>query len=114
MTWSASCSTFGGFADPTLDAIQFAAARGKIYKGSTIDDPHVSFRSIAQRLQVSTLKGIARQILRRLPVTDPFDYGDPGSSDLPAPKVFQPRSFLPGYSDPGRVCLRKATPETST
>lgn len=66
-----AADTFGGFGDHAEAAIKNAVSRGKMHRGWSQDfDVGCSVKAIKQRLRVTIMKGIARQLLRRLVVIE--------------------------------------------
>ena len=67
-----AADTFGGFGAEAISAAKIAASAGRLYRGFCGDkDRSLSVAGILQRLRVEVLKGVARQLLRRL-VVDPL------------------------------------------
>lgn len=66
-----AADSFAGFGDCARSAIRRAVAQGRLYRGNALCDRNTSQRSLMQRLQVTVLRGVARQLLRRLAVDDP-------------------------------------------
>ena len=62
--------TFGGIGDRARKAIAIVIAHARIFRGSAMFDRAVSKRCLIQRLQVAMMRGVARQLLRRLCVVD--------------------------------------------
>lgn len=63
--------TFGGFGVEATAAAGVAASAGRLYRGFAGDrDSSLTASGILQRLRVEVLKGVARQLLRRLAVED--------------------------------------------
>ena len=58
--------TFGGVGEGTKKAIGVAVAHARIHRGNTLYDRTVTKRALLQRLQVAVMRGVARQLLRRL------------------------------------------------
>ena len=58
--------TFGGVGEGTKKAIGVAVAHARIHRGNTLYDRTLSRRALLQRLQVAVMRGVARQLLRRL------------------------------------------------
>jgi hypothetical protein len=65
-----AADTFGGFGDLAKQAITKAASHAKLCRGA---DARGARSRILQRLQVSAMKGIARQLLRRVTHEDGGD-----------------------------------------
>ena len=64
-----ACDTFGGFGPIATQAIHWAVTSGKVFRGfHGRSDPSTSERSVAQRLRVVAMRGVARQLLRRVSV----------------------------------------------
>ena len=61
-----AADTFGGFGAEAEKAFQTAVARGKLYRGNAELDVSCSVSSVRARLQLASLKGVARQLLRRV------------------------------------------------
>ena len=59
-----AADTFGGFGAAAKEAVRRAVARGRIF------DRHATQKGLLQSLQVGVLRGVARQLLRRLVVMD--------------------------------------------
>ena len=59
--------TFGGVGE---------RAKKRIYRGNALDDRNVSRRGLTQRLQVAVMRGVARQLLRRLAVEEEKEEGE--------------------------------------
>ena len=60
--------TFGGVGDRARKAITTAVSHARIHRGNALYDRTVSRRGLIQRLQVALMRGVARQLLRRLVV----------------------------------------------
>jgi hypothetical protein len=58
--------TFGGLGADASRAIGVAVARARIYRGSALSDRSASRLCLRQRLQVAAVRGVARQLLRRV------------------------------------------------
>ena len=58
--------TFGGVGVRARKAIDIAVAHARIHHGNALYDRTLSRRSLLQRLQVAVMRGVARQLLRRL------------------------------------------------
>ena len=63
--------TFGGLGAEAEAAFEIAVARGKLHRGAAGEfDMGVSVKALKQRLRVSVMKGVARQLLRRIDVAE--------------------------------------------
>ena len=51
-------------------AISIVMANARIYRGNALYDRNVSRRGLTQRMQVAVMRGVARQLLRRLAVAE--------------------------------------------
>ena len=58
--------TFGGLGPAAKKAIKVAVAHARIHHGNALYDRTLSRRSLLQRLQVAAMRGVARQLLRRM------------------------------------------------
>ena len=58
--------TLGGVGVRARKAIDIAVAHARIHHGNALYDRTLSRRSLLQRLQVAVMRGVARQLLRRL------------------------------------------------
>ncbi len=58
--------TFGGLGADASRAIGVAVARARIFRSSALSDRSTSCLGLRQRLQVAAVRGIARQLLRRV------------------------------------------------
>lgn len=59
--------TFGGFGAEAEKAFTTAVARGKLHRGTTSEiDISCTVSSVRARVQMATMKGVARQLLRRV------------------------------------------------
>ena len=58
--------TFGGVGEGTKKAISVAVAHARLHRGNTLYDRTLTRRALLQRLQVAVMRGVARQLLRRL------------------------------------------------
>ena len=67
--------TFGGVGERAEHAIAIAVAHARIYRGSALYDRNVSRRGLVQRMQVAVMRGVARQLLRRLAVAEEEEEG---------------------------------------
>jgi hypothetical protein len=65
-----AADTFGGFGVAAKDAVRRVVARGRIFEGNALCDRHATQKGMLQSLQVGVMRGIARQLLRRLVVVD--------------------------------------------
>lgn len=62
--------TFGGVGPAAEKAISVAVAHARIFRGNALCDRALSRRMLLQRLQVAVMRGVSRQLLRRLGVGD--------------------------------------------
>ena len=62
--------TFGGVGERAQHAISIVVANARIYRGNALYDRNVSRRGLTQRMQVAVMRGVARQLLRRLAVAE--------------------------------------------
>ena len=62
--------TFGGVGERAQHAISIVVANARIYRGNALYDRNVSRRGLTQRMQVAVMRGVARQLLRRLVVAE--------------------------------------------
>ena len=60
--------TFGGVGSAAKKAINVAVAHARIHHGNALYDRTLSRRALLQRLQVTMMRGVARQLLRRMAV----------------------------------------------
>ena len=67
--------TFGGVGERAEHAIAIAVAHARIYRGNALYDRNVSRRGLVQRMQVAVMRGVARQLLRRLAVAEEEEEG---------------------------------------
>jgi len=61
-----AADTFGGFGVAAREAVRQAVARGRIFEGNALSDRYATQKGVLQSLQVGVMRGIARQLLRRL------------------------------------------------
>ena len=62
--------TFGGVGERAKKAISIVVANARIFRGNALYDRNVSRRGLTQRMQVAVMRGVARQLLRRLAVEE--------------------------------------------
>ena len=62
--------TFGGVGERAEKAISIVVANARIFRGNALYDRNVSRRGLTQRMQVAVMRGVARQLLRRLAVDE--------------------------------------------
>ena len=62
--------SFGGMGVAARKAVNVAVAHARIFHGNALYDRSLTRRMLAQRLQVAVMRGVARQLLRRLGVDD--------------------------------------------
>ena len=62
--------TFGGMGSAARKAVNVAVSHARIFRGNALYDRTLTRRMLAQRLQVAVMRGVARQLLRRLGVDD--------------------------------------------
>ena len=62
--------TFGGMGEKAQKAIRDVVAHARIFRGNALCDRSLSLLGMRQRLQVAVMRGVARQLLRRLGVGD--------------------------------------------
>ena len=62
--------TFGGVGERAKKAISIVVANARIFRGNALYDRNVSRRGLTQRMQVAVMRGVARQLLRRLAVDE--------------------------------------------
>ena len=62
--------TFGGVGERVKKAISIVVANARIFRGNALYDRNVSWRGLTQRMQVAVMRGVARQLLRRLAVEE--------------------------------------------
>ena len=67
--------TFGGVGERAKKAISIVVANARIFRGNALYDRNVSRRGLTQRMQVAVMRGVARQLLRRLAVDDEEEGG---------------------------------------
>ena len=67
--------TFGGVGERSEHAIAIAVAHARIFRGNALYDRNVSRRGLVQRMQVAVMRGVARQLLRRLAVAEEEEEG---------------------------------------
>ena len=60
--------TFGGVGSAAKKAINVAVSHARIHHGNALYDRTLSRRALLQRLQVAVMRGVARQLLRRMVV----------------------------------------------
>lgn len=65
-----AADTFGGFGVAAREAVRRAVARGRIFEGNALCDRYATQNGMLQSLQVGVMRGIARQLLRRLVVLE--------------------------------------------
>ena len=58
--------TFGGVGSAAKKVINVAVSHARIHHGNALYDRTLSRRSLLQRLQVAAMRGVARQLLRRM------------------------------------------------
>ena len=58
--------TFGGVGERAKKAISIVVANACIFRGNALYDRNVSRRGLTQRMQVAVMRGVARQLLRRV------------------------------------------------
>jgi hypothetical protein len=68
-----AADTFGGFGVAAREAVRRAVARGRIFEGNALCDRYATQNGMLQSLQVGVMRGIARQLLRRLVVLEAED-----------------------------------------
>ena len=75
-----AADTFGGFGDSASDAISKVAAHARLCRG---EDFELTRTRLVQRLQVAVMRGVARQLLRRIthPGNDNETDEDDGADD---------------------------------
>ena len=52
------------------EAVRKAVVRGRIYEGNAFCDRFLTSQAVLQGLQVGVMRGVARQLLRMLPIDD--------------------------------------------
>ena len=62
--------TFGGVGEAAKKAIGVAVAHARIFRGNALCDRSLSRLALRQRLQVAVMRGVGRQLLRRLGVRE--------------------------------------------
>ncbi len=65
-----AADTFGGFGAAAKEAVRRAVARGRLLEGNALCDRYATQRGTLQSLQVGVMRGVARQLLRRLVVVE--------------------------------------------
>ena len=65
--------TFGGMGAAAEKAIGVAVAHARIFRGNALCDRALCRRMLTERLQVAVMRGVARQLLRRLGADDEFE-----------------------------------------
>ena len=62
--------TFGGVGERAKKASSIVVADARIFRGNALYDRNVSRRGLTQRMQVAVMRGVTRELLRRLAVVD--------------------------------------------